>query len=230
MTEVDIEREFWILITIQMVFAGISFYIQSLFQFQSDTYLVIRATRMIIGYVLPVLWFYRRHSISLKKLGVIPPSPRTALNFLAGVMLYILAGFVFTRYEIFFDQWRRPLNPFVVFPTIFILVAVTDFWTRGFILQFLAEHRDKTVAIVTQNAIWFIIHWYEILLLQDYIGISGAIILTLFLGIGGDLLTLRSKEITGLMLGHFILNLMIITYANTGVPEVLEAVLSSIFP
>jgi len=221
-------HEFWMLILFQITFAAFGYFIQSLFQLAYDADLALRAMRMCIGYVLPVVWFYRRHGLSLQKLGVTLPRKNTLLNFLCGILLYATAGLIFIKYEIFFAGWRREFNPFITLPLIFIMVSITDFWTRGFILQFLAEKNSKNVGIITQNAIWFIIHWYEILLIQEYTGVATAIIMTLFLSIGGDLLTLRSKQISGLMIGHFVLNLLIIYYANNSIPSAISALLNFI--
>ena len=72
----------------------------------------------------------------------------------------------------------------------------------------------KTVAIIGQNFTWFMLHVYEIELLNSYIGYTGAILLTLTLGILGDMIALKTKSIIGLMLGHVILNLAIILAAR----------------
>ena len=206
-----------------MIFSATSYYIQSLYTLDPLTDLFIRAVRMIVGYILPVLFFYRRHQISLKKLGI--SFPVNIPNLFAGIFLYCIGALVFLKYEIFFEGWR---HDFVFIPTlflIFILVSTTDFWTRGFILLFLADRRGKHTGIVVQNIVWFIIHWYEIVAIAEYTGFVLAIALTLFLGIGGDILTLRSQNIYGLMIGHFIMNLMIILQARNNTFDFLSPIL-----
>ena len=97
---------------------------------------------------------------------------------------------------------------------VMIMASITDLWTRGFILFQLSERYGDTVAIFGQNLIWLIIHIYEIDILTQYISLGQAILMTLFLGIAGDLLALRTKSIFGLMVGHSLLNFIIILGAR----------------
>ena len=94
------------------------------------------------------------------------------------------------------------------------MASITDYWTRGFILFELARKTNNTNAIFWQNIIWFVIHIYEIELLIPFIGLFNSILLTLILGIGGDIVALKTKSIFGLMLGHIFLNLSIILAAK----------------
>jgi hypothetical protein len=93
-----------------------------------------------------------------------------------------------------------------------VIAAGTDLLTRGFILLTLARHSHVVFAIAMQNAIWCLGHVHEIGLLADCLGVGGATLLTLTLGIGGDMVVLRTRNVIGLCIAHVLLNVILTVY------------------
>ncbi len=210
-------REFIILVVLSAILSGIAYYIQTSYfsdftlDIWNSTQLVIRMIRMILVYVIPVLIFQKRHNGKIGGLGVLPSKQYPISSLLGGISIYLIAVYVFLKYKIFFGGWIY-LPLYVVWQKLIligIMASITDFWTRGFILLELQKRYGDKTAIFWQNVIWFTLHLYEIELLEPSIGYAGAILLTLVLGIGGDMIAIKTKSITGLMLGHIILNICI---------------------
>lgn len=179
-------------------------------------YNIIRFIRMTIFYVIPAIWFTFRWGGSFHTLGIMPKRGYISLNLILGISLYTIASVIFVRNQIFFGGWRDLSWSYVWinFLLVSMMASITDFWTRGFILFELSRKTNNKNAIFWQNITWFVIHIYEIELLIPHIGLFYAIILTLILGIGGDIVALKTKSIFGLMLGHISLNLMILLAAK----------------
>lgn len=93
-----------------------------------------------------------------------------------------------------------------------IVAAGTDLTTRGFILLTLTKHSHVIFAIFMQNLIWFLGHIAEIKLLTDCLGVAMATVLTLTLGIVGDMIVLRTRNVVGLAIAHFMLNVVLVIY------------------
>ncbi len=214
--------EFTYLLIITMILSGLAYRLQASYlknmKFDKwELYFdLIRLIRMFLIYVIPSIWFIYRYGGTWKDSGILPSSKYPLFSILGGILVYLVAIIVFLKYEIFFSGWYR--TPWTIILLKFIIVglmaSITDYWTRGFILFELSKRYNNQIAIVTQNVVWFIIHIYEIDLLEPYIGLLNAIILTLILGIGGDLVALKTKSILGLMIGHILLNLAIILGAK----------------
>lgn len=214
--------EFVLLVIISASLSGLAYFLQ-FYVFPSVPFeswgmysRLIRTIRMTLIYVLPVIWFVRRHNGSWRDLGITLPASNKILSIFGGIGVYLIAVVVFLKYRIFFGGWNYPpwYTVWINLALIGIMASITDFWTRGFILLELSRRYNKTVAIIGQNLTWFMLHIYEIELLNSYIGYTGAILLTLTLGILGDMIALKTKSIIGLMLGHVILNLAIILAAR----------------
>lgn len=210
-------KEFILLVVISAILSGIAYYIQDNYYspIDGDIYtlgpFLIRMLRMITIYVLPVMWFQKRHNGKIGDLGVLPSKNYPVFSLLGGTIIYFIAIYVFLKYQIFFGGWKYLPSKIVFIKLLMIgvMASITDFWTRGFILFELQRRYNDRVAILWQNIVWFTIHVYEIELLDPYIGYLFAIILTLVLGVGGDLIALKTKSITGLMLGHILLNVSV---------------------
>lgn len=179
-------------------------------------YNIFRFIRMTLLYVLPAIWFTYRWGGNTTSLGVLPKHGHISTNIIMGISLYTIASIIFVKNDIFFSGWRDLSWSYIWinFALVSMMAAITDFWTRGFILFELSRKTNDMTAIFWQNITWFVIHIYEIELLIPYIGLFNAIALTLVLGIGGDVIALRTKSIFGLMLGHISLNLMILLAAK----------------
>lgn len=199
-----------------MALAGILYYIQDQLTMSTELHNFVRLTRMIGIYVIPTLWFLRRNGRSINDIGVQLPQKLFFLSLFGGMLIYCLVGLIFVRFEIFYGGWKFMSLGNMMINLLFIgfMAAITDYWTRGFILMLYSEHRGLLAGIVLQNVVWFTIHIYEIILLANYISYTLAILMTLFLGITGDLIAFKSKSVYGLMIGHFLLNLMIMADAR----------------
>jgi membrane protease YdiL (CAAX protease family) len=211
--------EFLALAVITMILAGIFYYIQ--FEMLSLRGLegnLFRMMRMLIVYVLPSFLFAWRHKQSILDLGLCLPKNNALLSIFGGCFIYCLVGVIFIQNRIFYAGWA-PMDlqvKILHLLMIGVMAAVTDYWTRGFILLSLEPRYGPIVAIIAQNAAWFILHIYEIILLSNYISYAFAIFITLFLGISGDLIALKTRSLYGLMLGHILLNLMVVIDASYG--------------
>lgn len=93
-----------------------------------------------------------------------------------------------------------------------LIAAGTDIATRGFILLILARHTHVIFAIFIQNLIWFLGHLHEIHLLSNCLGAYLAIGLTLALGIIGDIIALKTRNVVGLAIAHILLNVVLSVY------------------
>lgn len=200
-----------------IIFAGMAYYVQFeiVGSFEDDPHAVkfnfIRLLRMISCYVIPVVIFTRITDQSLTDLGLQLQSRKNVVGLFLGIFIYVIASIIFVKYGIFVHLWRYTpwFELWLNLISIGLMAAITDFWTRGFILFQLSKKYGDLVAIIGQNVVWFSIHVYEIFILVPYIGLLGANLLTLFLGISGDLVALKSNNIWGLMMGHILLNLVV---------------------
>lgn len=93
-----------------------------------------------------------------------------------------------------------------------LIAAGTDVATRGFILLILARHTHVVFAIFIQNLVWFLGHLHEINLLTNCLGAYPAIGLTLTLGIVGDIVALKTRNVIGLAVAHILLNVVLSIY------------------
>lgn len=93
-----------------------------------------------------------------------------------------------------------------------LIAAGTDIATRGFLLLILARHTHVVFAIFIQNLVWFLGHLHEINLLTNCLGVYLAIGLTLTLGIVGDIIALKTRNVVGLAIAHILLNVTLSIY------------------
>jgi hypothetical protein len=95
-----------------------------------------------------------------------------------------------------------------------LIAAGTDLATRGFILLGVAEYTPVWFAVLMQNVFWLWGHKAEILKLSgpQCLGLPGAIALFVALGVLGDVVALRSRNVVGLAIGHILLNLAMIAW------------------
>ncbi|MGA9163892.1 MAG: CPBP family glutamic-type intramembrane protease [Thiobacillus sp.] len=93
-----------------------------------------------------------------------------------------------------------------------IVASGTDLTTRGFILLGLARYSPLIFAIIVQNALWYLGHVSEIAQLSGCLTLWGAIGLTLTLGILGDMVALKTRNIMGLAIAHILLNISMMIF------------------
>lgn len=166
--------------------------------------------------ILPYVWATRRLGMNLADLGI--TRQKLGINTVLGCGLYLIAlgSFVHcSEGEMMANHAVRKIglgdaSAFVVLMG--IIAAGTDLTTRGFILLTLARHSHVAFAIFMQNLVWFLGHIHEIRLLTDCLGVGMATVLTLTLGIVGDMIVLRTRNVIGLAIAHFLLNVILVIY------------------
>jgi len=169
--------------------------------------------------LFPYLWAMRRLGMGLADLGI--SGRNIGVSTLLGCALYSLALVAFLH-----CSWGKMMSEHAVRsaplgPAIFMCVCMsvtaagTDLLTRGFILLSLVRHGPVLFAIAVQNGIWYLGHTYEIHMLADCLGVGGATVLTLTLGIGGDMVVLRTRNVVGLCIAHVLLNVILTVYLRS---------------
>jgi hypothetical protein len=148
-------------------------------------------------------------------------------SFGLGCLLYAvgLVGFVHCSSDpLIFEhpvRFLKPANATLLTATMSAHAATTDIATRGFILLALVRHSPVWFAICMQNLVWLLGHVYEIQLFTNCLG--GPTVpftqmglwaagLFVVLGVLGDVVALRTRNVIGLALGHVVLNLVMVAY------------------
>jgi Type II CAAX prenyl endopeptidase Rce1-like len=166
--------------------------------------------------VLPCAWAMWRLGFSLSDLGISTRKLGHAL--LLGCLLYslALAAFIHCSADPLITHHAvraLPAREAVGLIAIMSLIAAgTDLATRGFILFSLARYTPVSVAILAQNFTWYLGHTNEIGLLTGCLGYAGALGLTLTLGVLGDVIALRTRNVLGLAFAHILLNILLSLY------------------
>lgn len=96
-----------------------------------------------------------------------------------------------------------------------LTAAGTDLTTRGFILLGLGRFTPLLFAVVVQNALWYLGHVSEIAQLSGCLTFWGAVGLTLTLGILGDLVALKTRNVAGLAIAHVLLNVAMMVFIRS---------------
>jgi len=166
--------------------------------------------------VMPYYWAVKRLGMSLADLGI--SKNKLGLNILLGCSLYTIALVVFLRCSdspMIANHAVRHASPgaaFILTLSMALVAGMTDFQTRGFVLLTLSRSAGVVFAVIMQNLVWFTGHLHEIGLLTSCLGTARAVALTLTLGILGDVIVLRTKNVIGLSLAHVLLNFILVIY------------------
>lgn len=166
--------------------------------------------------IVPHWWAVKRLGMSLSDLGL--NRHKLGINTLLGCALYLIALAAFLHCSggdlIANHAVRRASVPdaIMLVSLMGLVAAGTDLTTRGLILLTLTRHTHVVFAIFMQNLIWFLGHIQEIKLLTDCLGVTLATGLTLTLGILGDVIVLRTRNVIGLAVAHFLLNVVLSIY------------------
>jgi hypothetical protein len=160
--------------------------------------------------LLPYLWAWRFLGLSPAQLGF--TTKNLWKSVLWGCALYALGFLAFSTCTSDPLLSRHPIRHAnasqgtAILLTMGLHAATTDFATRGYILLALAAFGPVWLAIVMQNLVWFYGHIYEINLFAHCLGMPVA--LTLFIGLGllGDIIALRTRNVAGLAIAHVVLN------------------------
>ena len=165
--------------------------------------------------VMPYAWAAARLGMSPADLGITRRNLGKCLGL--GSALYAIAfvAFIYGRHDpLIGDHAIRHVNGgrmVLLGSTMCLIAAGTDIATRGFILLTLAKHGPLWFAILMQNVFWLFGHTHEIQVLTSALGQVGAIGLFVLLGLLGDTIALRTRNVVGLGLAHILLNVAMIT-------------------
>ena len=166
--------------------------------------------------VIPYAWAISRLGLSPADLGL--STRKLGQNLLYGCLLYSLALAVFIHCSadpmIANHAVRNaaPAEAIGMVSGMSLIAAGTDLATRGFILLTLARYTHVGFAIAIQNLAWYLGHIHEINMLSGCLGFAGALGLTLTLGILGDVIALRTRNVVGLAMAHILLNVVLTVY------------------
>lgn len=166
--------------------------------------------------IIPYIWAIKRLNFSLQDLGI--STKNLVPSILLGCALYTLALAAFIHCSADPLISNHIVAKLEITDTSIMLLAMaigaagTDLATRGFVLFTLARFTTLPIAIVMQNATWFFGHLGEIRLLENCLGLWAAIGLTLTLGILGDIIALKTRNIVGLSIAHILLNVVLVIY------------------
>ena len=181
--------------------------------------LTLATLQTVCTIIIPFIWAIKRLNFSLQDLGV--STKNLVLSIILGCALYALALAAFlhcTADPMISNHPIRSLemkDASIYFLAMAILVAGTDLATRGYILFTLARFTNLPIAIVMQNAAWYVGHIGEIKMLENCLGLWTAIGLTLTLGILGDVIALKTRNVVGLSIAHILLNVTLVIYIRS---------------
>ncbi|MFC1589232.1 type II CAAX prenyl endopeptidase Rce1 family protein [Pseudomonadota bacterium] len=169
--------------------------------------------------IIPYIWAIKRLNFSLQDLGISTKNliPSTIL----GCTLYTLALAAFLHCSsdpLISNHAIRQVDigdASILLIAMSLIAAGTDLATRGFILFTLERYTNLPIAIFLQNVTWFAGHMSEINLLENCLGLWTAIGLTLTLGILGDVIALKTRNIIGLSIAHILLNVVLTFYIRS---------------
>ncbi len=183
---------------------------------------VFRCTRMVGVYlVFSIGILIYRYNYKLKDFGL--TRKNLLITTILGIGLYTLPLLMFMAhvgdddFDSHFVNAKRNMDLgelVLVSLFVFVMAATTDIWTRGFVLMTTTGFRGKLAGISLQNLVWFVIHIYEIELLMNAFGLLEAVLLTIVLGVVGDMIALKYKNTIGLGIGHIYLNAVFIIYVR----------------
>ena len=166
--------------------------------------------------IIPFIWAIKRLNFSFQDLGI--STKNLIKSTLLGCALYslALAAFIYCADDPLISNHAigkvEITDASILLLAMSLVAAGTDLATRGFVLFTLARFTNLPIAVVMQNATWFLGHIGEINLLENCLGLWAAIGLTLTLGLLGDVIALKTRNIVGLSIAHVLLNVALFMY------------------
>lgn len=166
--------------------------------------------------IIPYIWAIKRLNFSLQDLGI--TTNNLVQSIILGCALYTLAlaAFLHCSADPMISQHiltqLKTADASIMLLAMSIVAAGTDIATRGYILFTVARFTNLPFAIVMQNVTWYAGHIGEIKMLEGCLGLWMAIGLTLTLGLLGDVIALKTRNIVGLSIAHILLNVVLFIY------------------
>jgi len=163
--------------------------------------------------IFPYYWAVKRLDMSMADLGV--SKANLGKSIFLGCALYFIALVVFihcSTNNIMMNHvitTMPTVDAYLFMSTMALVAAGTDFTTRGYILLVLTKYSNVYFAVFVQNLVWFVGHISEINFLANCIGFFNSILLTLVLGIIGDVIVLKLRNVIGLAIAHILLNVIL---------------------
>jgi len=215
---------FLAIIGIHMLGIFLTWYLTAIFKIPLPDDVPLRSLttailQTVFAIIIPFIWAIKRLNFTLQDLGI--STKNLVQSIILGCALYAIALYAFIHCSA--DPLisnhaigKMELNDAsILLLAMAIVAAGTDLSTRGFILFTLARYTNLPIAIVMQNAAWFAGHISEINLLENCLGLWVAIGLTLTLGILGDIIALKTRNIVGLSIAHILLNVTLFVYIRS---------------
>lgn len=166
--------------------------------------------------IIPYIWAIKRLNFSLQDLGISTKNLVQSIIFGCALYTLALAAFIHCSADPLISNHAigklELTDASIMLLAMAIVAAGTDIATRGFVLFTLARFTNLPIAIVMQNVTWYAGHTGEIKLLENCLGLWTAIGLTLTLGILGDIIALKTRNIVGLSIAHVLLNVALFIY------------------
>ncbi len=165
---------------------------------------------------IPIYWAVKRLGFSLADLGL--SLHNLGKTLILGCCLYSLALAAFIHCSddpLISNHALRSISIWEAVgltSSMGLIAAGTDIATRGFILFTLARHTHIAFAIFVQNLTWYLGHIHEINILTGCLGYGAALGLTLTLGLLGDAIALKTRNVVGLAIAHILLNIILAIY------------------
>ncbi|MDI6855235.1 MAG: hypothetical protein QMD21_00420 [Candidatus Thermoplasmatota archaeon] len=136
------------------------------------------------------------------------------IGFVLGIALYLiltiwlLCYYPFNRE--FFNGLKLNSYEFLIWNFFAMLnVAPVDFFTKRIIQKELSASLTPWHGLGAQTIVWTLAHFYELLWLQQLMGSQGALLFIIVSGLATGLVYLKTKNVLGMIVGHWMLNFII---------------------
>lgn len=177
----------------------------------------------VVFYVLPYIYshqvavfiaFLLVPMLALRKLKRPMALGKIDIGFAYGLLAYLLLYLWVIAYypsnPQFFDQFRlQGIDMLVANLFIAMNVMPVDFFTKRMVQYELQVLWGVKIAFVIQQMVWLLVHIPEFFWLLDLMGAAGALLFLLGSGALTGAIYARTKNVLGLMLGHWLLNLFV---------------------
>jgi|GEM_PF-1489002 len=135
-------------------------------------------------------------------------------GFVYGILVYLLLLLWILPYYFFnpefFDVFNVSGADFITFNVLIIMnVMPVDFFSKRVIQLEIAEGFGEMIGMYAQIIVWMVGHVYELFWLKELMGCAGALLFIAFSGIITGFVYSKTKNVLGFMIGHWMLNLLV---------------------